>query len=319
MARQGPTIAEAALELIRARGPMTLDELVPPLVEAGRTRAKNPRSAVSSAIGHRAELIERLDGRWCSLVDQLDGAVFTVRLTALERQEGFVIVRDDLDLVERLALRSRPFTGGGDVHLDYLGDYFELPRRLEEVEGADIGALLDADTADTLLAFLDELGVPPGDDEEHLRELLWDTRYTRLLHGPSGWLPTLGPHQLLGIRLTAGTLETMAVDRKAVAGLHVEAAGNRVARLAQRVIGPDASWFGAPVIPLEDLLEIVATETPELLRRPLPPFSEVARRGGLEVVDGLVGHPGTDWDAVRWAESPDPEDAWGYEPPDIVH
>ena len=54
-------------------------------------------------------------------------------------------------------------------------------------------------------------------------------------------------------------------------------------------------------------------------RRPLPPFAEVVRRGGLEVEDGLVGHPGTDWDQVRWAESPDPEDAWGFEPPDVVH
>jgi hypothetical protein len=85
------------------------------------------------------------------------------------------------------------------------------------------------------------------------------------------------------------------------------------------VIGPDPSWFGPPVVPLEELLELVATEAPELFRRPLPPFTEVVRRGGLEVEDGLVGHPGTAWDEVRWAESPDPEDAWGFEPPDVVH
>jgi hypothetical protein len=99
----------------------------------------------------------------------------------------------------------------------------------------------------------------------------------------------------------------------------VDAAGIRLARLAQRMIGPDPSWFGPPVVSLEEVLELVATEAPELFHRPLPPFAEVVRRGGLEVEDGLVGHPGTDWDQVRWAESPDPEDAWGFEPPDVVH
>ena len=70
---------------------------------------------------------------------------------------------------------------------------------------------------------------------------------------------------------------------------------------------------------IETLLEIVATEAPEVFRQPLPPFLELLERGGLEVREGLVGHPGTDWGQVRWVLSPDPEDAWGFEPPDVVH
>ncbi len=318
MSRRGPTIADTALELIRQRGPMTLDGLVPPIVAAGRTRAKNPQSAVRAAIACYAVFIESPEGRWHSLADQMEGAVFTVRLTSLERREEIVLVRDDLSLVRRLAPHPHEVGGGDAVHLDYLGDLFELPL-LDEDDDVDIRVEIDEETADALLGFLDELGVPPGDSEERLRELLWETRFTQVLHGPTGWKPVLGTRQLLGITITGGTIGAVALDRRAVAGLHVDAAGDRVARLAQRVIGPDPSWFGPPVVPLEELLEVVATEAPELFRRPLPPFTEVLRRGGLEVEDGLVGHPGTDWDQVRWAESPDPEDAWGFEPPDVLH
>jgi hypothetical protein len=318
MPRRGPTIAETVLELIRERGPMTLDGLVPPIVAAGRTRARNPHNAVRTAIAYNPAFIESPDGRWHSLADQLEGAVFTVRLTSLERREEIVVVRDDLALVERLAPHSHQVRSEDIVHLDYLGDYLDLPL-LDEEDIVDLRAEIDEETTDTLLGFMDELGMPPGDQEERLRDLLWETRFTHVLHGPPGWLPVLGTRQLLGIRVTGGAIAAVALDRRSVTGVHVDAAGIRLARLAQRVIGPDPSWFGPPVIPLEELLELVATEAPELFHRPLPPFAEVVRRGGMEVEDGLVGHPGTDWDQVRWAESPDPEDAWGFEPPDIVH
>ena len=117
MASEAPTIAETILELIRERGPMTLDGLVPPIVAAGRTRARNPQNAVRTAIASNAAFIESPDGRWHSLADQLEGAVFTARLTSLERQEEIVLVRDDLALVERLAPRSHQARRGDDVHL----------------------------------------------------------------------------------------------------------------------------------------------------------------------------------------------------------
>ena len=318
MPRRGPTIADTVLELIRERGPMAIDELVPPIVAAGRTRAKNPQNAVRTAIAYNRAFIESPDGRWHSLADQLEGAVFTVRLTSLERREEIVLVRDDLALVERLAPHSHQVRSEDAVHRDYLNDYLDLPYP-DEDDVEDIRAEIGEETAATLLGFLDELGVPPGDDGERLRDLLWETRFTHVLHGPPGWIPALGTRQLLGITVTGGVVGAVALDRRSVAGVHVDAAGIRVARLAQRVIGPDPSWFGPPVLPLEELLELVAAEAPDLFRRPLPPFTEVVRRGGLEVEDGLVGHPGTDWDEVRWAESPDPEDAWGFEPPDVVH
>ena len=180
--------------------------------------------------------------------------------------------------------------------------------------------VLGSDLADSLLDFLLELGMPPDEDaQEALRDLVWEMRFTDILDGPPGWIPPLGPGQLLGIKVRQGTVETLALDRRELAGPHVGVVGATVARLARRVIGPDPSWLGPPAIALEELLELVATEAPELLRRPLPPFSEVVERGGLEVHDGWVGHRGTDWHAAEAATPLKSEQAWGFRPDDIVH
>jgi hypothetical protein len=320
VARRGPTIAEAAGDLIREHGPLTLDALVPPIVAAGRTRAKDPRAAVGAALGSNADFLETADGRWCSLAVQLEGAVFTTPLVGLERREEIVLARNGLYLVERLLTRNaRPLEGGGEVHLDWFADYFDLPGPSSGRGADDLISALGEAAAGSLLEFMDELGVPPGNEAEALEDLAWGLRDLRVLHGPPGWLPPLGGRKLLAIRVRDGMIETAALDRRSMNGPHVEAAAARVARLAEAVIGPDPSWFGPPVMEIETLLEIVATEAPEVFRQPLPPFMELVERGGLEIDEGLVGHRGTDWSQVRWALSPDPEDAWGYEPPDIVH
>lgn len=320
MSRRGPTIAEAALQLIRERGPQQLDALVPALVAAGRTSAKDPRRAVSAAIDVSPEFVRAWDGRWCSIVEQLDGAMFTTPVTTLERQNGIVLVRDHLALVEQLATRSRPFAGGGDIHLHSFGDFFELPWPEDGLEEDDLRAVLGPALADDLLGFAHELGLPPDTDEqETLRDLLWEMRFGRLFDGPPGWLPQLAPRQLLGIRFRSGAIDTIALDRRDVAGPHVGVVGAQVARLARLVIGPDPSWFGPPAVSIEELLELVATEAPELLRRSLPPFPEVVARGGLEVHEGLVGHRGTDWEASGLFVPASSPEAWGFEPGGTVH
>ncbi len=87
-------------------------------------------------------------------------------------------------------------------------------------------------------------------------------------------MPDLEADQLLGLRIEAGEVRATAVDRRDVAGPHVDAAARRIAGIARRAIGPDASWFRPPVT-IETLLGWVATEAPELLRRPLPPITDV--------------------------------------------
>lgn len=320
MPRTGPTIAGTALQLIRERGPQQLDALVPEIVAAGRTQARNPRAAVRAAIDINPEFIQAWDGRWCSLVDQLEGAIFAAPLTRLEQADGVVILNGQLELLRRLALRPRPLAGGGEVHLDLFGDFYDLPWHAEDLEDDELHETLSPGLADDLLAFLLELGLPPQTDEtDALRELVDAMSFVHVLHGPEGWLPPVGPRQLLGIRVRAGVLEAVALDRRDVTGPHVGIVAAKVARLARLVIGPDASWFGPPAVELEELLELVATEDPELLRRPLPPFAEVVARGGLEVRDGWVGHRGTDWEATGLLDPIELEQAWGYEAPDTVN
>jgi hypothetical protein len=320
MPRRGPTIAETALRLIREQGPQSLDSLVPAIVAAGRTTAKDPRAAVRAAIDVNPEFVQAWDGRWCSLVDQLEGAIFTTRITRLERRDGIVILRDHLALLEQLALRPRSFPGGGDIHVHPFGDFFDLPWPDDALEGRDMREVLGPDLAAELLDFLAELGLPPDEDpDDALRELLWELRYVQVLDGPPGWIPPLGTRQLLGIRVRSGMLDTVALDRREVSGPHVAIVGARIARLARFVIGPDPSWFGPPAIALDELLELVATEAPELLRRPLPPLSEVIERGGLEIRDGWVGHRGTDWEASPRTVGTDHGRAWGFRPDDVVH
>ena len=69
---------------------------------------------------------------------------------------------------------------------------------------------------------------------------------------------------------------------------------------------------------IEELLELIVTEAPELLRRPLPPLSEVVMRGGLEVSDGHVGHRGTDWEEIGLLAPPAAGGRWGFEPSRVV-
>lgn len=315
MPRRGPTIASEVLRLVHERGPQELDALVAEIVRAGLTRARDPRAAVLAAIDIKPDFLRDWDGRWCSLADQLEGAMFTHRLTSLELRTEVVILPDDLCLVERFALRGRPFAGGGDVHLDFVGEFFGLPDPYDDLHLDDDAEDLDEELFDELLTSARERGVPYALDDEAAVEVFLDARrYQQLLHGPPGWLPPLAPGDLLGIRIHDGAIETLAVDRRDVLGAQVGVAAAGLAKLARLVIGPDASWFGPPTIAIEDLLRLAATEAPELLRQPLPPISELLVRGGLEVEHGLVGHPGTDWAGVEFSIAPLPQVAWGFRP-----
>lgn len=317
MPRRGPTIASEVLRLVHERGPQELDALVPEIVSAGLTQAKDPRRAVMAAIDIKPEFLRDWAGRWCSIADQLEGTMFTHRPTSVELANEVAILSTDLHLVERFALPGRQFARGGEVHLDSVAAFFDLPDPYDDFDRDpdDDADSLDIDLFDDLLSFARESGVPYSvDDEAAVDVFLESMRYQRLLHGPGSWLPPLGPGDLLGFRISKGALETLAVDRREVRGAHVGIVAAGLARLARLVIGPDASWFGPPVIAIEELLELAATEASHLLTRPLPPISEVLARSGLEVRHGLVGHPRTDWAAIESSFAPPPQDAWGFRP-----
>jgi hypothetical protein len=301
MTARHPTIADEILRTIQARGPQDLDDLTKVVVDAGLTRAKDPRRAVTAAIDIHPAFLRDWDGRWCSIDDQLNGTIFTRRPTPLELYYGVILMVEDLHLVERLAMRGRPHIGGGEVHLDYAGDFFDLDEPDGPEDDSDTEGFRDDD----------ELGRYDAD-----RAALDEMRYLRLLDGPPGWLPSVRVDGLIGITFRDGAIEAVALDRRDVRGPQVGLAGSRIVALARRFIGPDPSWFGPPAVTIEELLELVATEAPEILRRPLPPLSEVIERAGLEVVGGMVGHLGTDWEAIELAPPVTPQEAWGFDPPD---
>jgi hypothetical protein len=333
MPRRGPTIAQTAIELIEQHGPMTVEELAPHVVELGRTQAKDPVAAVRQAISYERALTEGRGGRWFSIAAQLEGAVFTVSPSALERDEEIVLVRDDLALVrELLDHPSRGRRGPeqpASVHLDDFGGYFDLPSPNAGIVGFDefdepvydetwdLREFIDDELAGQLLAFLDEMGIEREDDDVALQELVEDMSLEQVIHGPSGWMPRLRPREVLALEIRGGQVHARALDRRATKGVHVEAAIARIGRVAKMILGDEG--LGAPAIPLDTLLLILATEDAEVFHRPLPPVSELLERGGFEVEDGLVGLPGAAWDDIRWALNPDPEGAWGFEPGDALN
>lgn len=127
----------------------------------------------------------------------------------------------------------------------------------------------------------------------------------RLLDGPPGWLSPVPVNGLIGITIRDGAIGAVALDRRDVRGPQVSLAGARIVALARRLIGPDPSWLGPPAVAIEELLELVATEAPEILRRPLPPLSEVIERAGL------------DWEAIGVQPPVTSQEAWGFDPPDM--
>jgi hypothetical protein len=325
------TIADATLALIEERGALALDDVVPEMAALGRTRAKDPVQAVRSAIMFEARILHGRDGRLYSLGAQLEDAVFTVAPTTLERDAGVVLVRDELDLVRRAVGRGgtrRPIEGR--IHIDLFGDFFELPYWGDRFLGVDEDGepVVDPEwnvldripraRADLLLGFLDELGFERSDDALDLLDLIDEMDGSELLHGPDGWFPRLRSREVVGLRIRAGEVSAEAIDKRELKGMHVELAILRIAEITRHLLDAEEG-LGAPAVPMEDLLEILATETPDLFRRPLPSLGRLLERGGFEVEDGLVGLPGAAWDDIRWALDPDPEAAWGFEPGDAVN
>lgn len=320
MAARAATIGGESLRMIETHGPQDLAALATHVVEAGLTRAKDPRRAVSAAIGPNPSFLRGWDDRWYSIAHQLEGTIFTRRPTTLERRHGVLFATDELSLLERYLRHGRPFARGGEVHLDLLGDFFDLPYPDDRLPPDEMFNDIDDDVANEITGFLRELGAPYTlADDELLLGFLDESRHDELIHGPQGWLPSTRLDGLIGIEIRGGTIDAVALDRRDVRGPHVALAGTRMAMIAHRIIGPDPSWFGPPTMELSELLELVATEIPDVLRRPLPPLTEVLARGGLEVEDGLVGHAGTDWESHVLRAPADPAASWGYVPPETTN
>ena len=308
MPRAVQTIADLALDTIHVGGPQSVGR-------PGRCRRvgwSNARSirrrAVTAALDPRPRLLRGWDDRWFSLADQLEGAICTCRLTGLERRNEVVLLREGLYLVERLALRGRPFNRTAM-------STWTSSANSSNCRTFQIGATTSPTTAPgsstSPRTRRPRAGLPararravrcPG-GRGVARLPGRETQFLRLIHGPAGWLPRIRHERPCRNHHARRTdFDAIALDRETLRW-----AARRLGGYPGGGPGPPrhrvqtTSWFGPPTMELAELLELVATDAPEVLRRPLPPIPEVLERAGLEVVDGLVGHAGTDWNALGLA------------------
>lgn len=81
---------------VRRRGPSTVDQLSEEAQSAGVTKARNPESAVRTALNQSDVAIPLADGRWTCMAWILDGAVLTHRVRASTAGRRDLWPRNDL-------------------------------------------------------------------------------------------------------------------------------------------------------------------------------------------------------------------------------
>lgn len=287
MGRRGPTIANTALEIIRQRGPQDLTALTDEMVAAGRTVARNPSAVVEAALSRDNRFIAAQDGRWCLLADQLEGCILTHRLTAVERRDDIVILDAGDHLLERLASGGRRFVSGAQSHLGSVRSFYDLPWH-DEFDPSRVFDDWFDDPEDAMWAGLSGNAAERefANDRAAEREtwqFLLDRRWDSYLLGPLGWLPQTEADELLGLALRAGALDPVVIRPADILAEHVHAAARRIAELASRESDTDTSRFAPPWLPVTGLLAMIATEAPEILQQPLPPFADLLSAAGLEL------------------------------------
>lgn len=107
-----------------------------------------------------------------------------------------------------------------------------------------------------------------------------------VLIGSAGWLGDAADGDLLAFRLEGGCLSVSPVSGELA----------DPAEAAQRLADAfdEASEDGGP-IESWDLVVVALADAPELLRRPLPPLSQIYLEAGLETFGPWVGLAGQDW------------------------
>jgi hypothetical protein len=150
-----PTIESTCADIVDERGPTLLADLTAEVVRQGRTRARNPELAVSSALRSRRGWYEMRDGRWTTLGRTIRDVAFAHRLTADEASTGWVDPHPDFSPLESLPEFPRSWDEEPDLGLP--AELFGLP------PDAVIVARVDAGRMVLSRASTDELGAPtPG-------------------------------------------------------------------------------------------------------------------------------------------------------------
>lgn len=271
MGRGRPTIADTALEHIKSRGPQKLEQLVAAVVAAGRTAARDPVNAVVAAIEHDLRFLES-DSCWFSLVDLLDGAIFTHRATHVERLHQVAILRDEDDLIERVVRCGRSGARGSPMGMSSVWAIFDLPWDDESDEANDV-SWFDGDQLQ---------------DPDTAWDFLMANRSRSALVIPDGRMESLQPDDLFGLVVSEGALAYLAVTPAEIEPDHVAHAIELLSGLVERSLEEADDSVGERAISVRALLESIVVTAPGVLRKPLPPIRELLAAAGFQLRDGQV-------------------------------
>jgi hypothetical protein len=108
-----PSFRDFLDNVLRERGPCTVDELAEAARQVGVTRARNPLDAVRAALRQSETAIALPDGRWSCAACLLDDAVLTHRVRASTAGRRDLWPRNDLFPFAPLFDRALPLASGG--------------------------------------------------------------------------------------------------------------------------------------------------------------------------------------------------------------
>ncbi len=258
-------MADQAVELIETHGPSTTPQLGQLLAASGATHARDPEATAKAAVRGDRRLIEGEDGRFYSLFAQLEGAYLIHRMSDFERDHRLIVVGDCDWLLERVLNVRR--NGVGGLSLSTIESVFDLPAR--EWDDDDLWS--------------DDWRSPPsGTSAESTFNFLLAHRWQSVAISWPGLLEPLGDREYLSLKVCHGSLE--------VGGLgHEDFDADRTARAARLIGSLIKDAMGDPrSLSVVAVLTILATESPELLRQPLPPLEELVAQAGMAVVGSSV-------------------------------
>lgn len=236
-----------------------------------------------------------------------DRAVTTVRVVEVVLERGLTRAKDPVRAVEgaiRDSYRFERLLDGRWTSLYVLLDGMTLTHELSEAEAtggalavdADVGALWGLIERGPNRLLLDGATDLVRLFSEAATKRLGDRRHQRAIDGPPDWLPfdrgTFLHLRVMGRTVTIAPGPPPGPDRRI--------AERRLATIARDVLQQRVARRMDEVATIDEILAEALIDAPDLLREPMAPLGDVLREAGLEVLETLVGLPGTDWRGRGW-------------------
>ena len=253
-------ILAAVKRLLTALGPMTPEQLLVALHDAGVELGRDPEETLADLLDsdELPLVMPLIDERHALLPALLDGRVFTHRLSAAEIEQGLVAVSPDLEPLSMLA-DSEPYQ--------------------QLLDGAPLVVIFPDLEADLLA----ERGIPVDTISEAPAFLLPPDRLQALGLRPGG---------LVGFRITGAGVDVTCVHEGAAEAEAETDVGTRLAAIlaARGDDGPDQ---------LDAVVWTACADDPDLFRTPLPPLADMLDAAGLACEGDQIAPAGFDFDSWR--------------------